>query len=556
MVSMTVEVNGTDAKKPLYHNGDEVYVFYRMDKRCERHRKYLAVLDPRHGGYRPRAGMAEGWVPARVTLDHDLEKRAGEVCVEYRWSHFYDKQGRACSSSTGWTEWYPLRHVCKAPETPGLTTSLVLRDVQPDLAIIAFRWGGRDQVSHCSQWGETGTSSSDTFFAAFLDQSVHPTLGTNYEVWIVYIEDHSDMVKIADTAHLIFGASHPLRRAKKYCSMFFLYPTAFEESCVPTEQTGGDNGAGLVDQKSLFRMMKSVERAGIPTQFPHCSGLYQQLASKSWTSALSLVPHLRVPPTVSLPRHLIEESCARAAGLAFDSLLEVKRQQAMLRGEGKADDTITIEKGVTKLGYSWEALDVKFWEGLGGLSTSLYDLSQTIEISDELTAQPHDCDSLLVQEYIPHDFELRIYTVEGKVEANIYTKFCSIKPNREFGDFQQLSSKEQAATEWMKGDSAALEDGERQCLELTNHWLAWLRTQACEVPPAIRFDYFVGRTTGQAGKATVWTLEICELGFSMLAHRQLPQKVFDAMLRSCLGERRGPSTTDDKEPEQKRLRAA
>ena len=41
--------------------------------------------------------------------------------------------------------------------------------------------------------------------------------------------------------------------------------------------------AFLVDQKSFFRMMKSVERAGVPTKFPHCSGLYEQLVSKSWT---------------------------------------------------------------------------------------------------------------------------------------------------------------------------------------------------------------------------------------------------------------------------------
>ena len=34
------------------------------------------------------------------------------------------------------------------------------------------------------------------------------------EVWTVYIEDKSDMEKIADMAHLLF-TSHPMRRAKK-----------------------------------------------------------------------------------------------------------------------------------------------------------------------------------------------------------------------------------------------------------------------------------------------------------------------------------------------------
>lgn len=540
--------------QPLYRNGDEVFVFYRMDKRCERHRKYLAVLDPRHGSYRPRTGMAEGWVPARVTLDQDQAKRPDEVCIEYRWPHFYSKQGQATSGTSGWTEWFPSRYVCKAPENRLSRLQLVMPGSEPDLAIVAFRWGGRDEISFCSQWGETGTSSSDTFFESFIDRTVHRTLGTRYEVWYVYIEDHSDMAKIAESANLIFGPTHPARRAKKYCSMFFLYPTAFEESCVPTEQTGGDKGAGLVDQKSFFNMMKAVERAGLPAKFPHCSGLYEQLASKSWTYVLGVSPHLRIPPTVAVPRSIIEaeDGCKRAATLGMASLRDAKRQQAILRGEVVTENDITIEKCVLKLGYSWEALDVKFSEGQEGLERSIYELSQTIEISDELTGQPHDCNSLILQEYIPHDFELRVYAVEGKVEATIFTKFCSIKPNREFGDFKQLSNKEQAAKQWMSGDSAACEDGERQCLELTNHWLAWLRTQTLEVPPAIRFDYFVGRNASLPGKAMVWTLEICELGFSMLAHRELPQKVFDAILRSCMDQQSRPN--DAEEPEKKRIR--
>ena len=35
------------------------------------------------------------------------------------------------------------------------------------------------------------------------------------QVWTVYIEDKSDMDKVADTAHLLFSGQHPLRRARK-----------------------------------------------------------------------------------------------------------------------------------------------------------------------------------------------------------------------------------------------------------------------------------------------------------------------------------------------------
>merc|ERR1712039_405650 len=97
------------------------------------------------------------------------------------------------------------------------------------------------------------------------------------------------------------------------------------------------------------------------------------------------------------------------------------------------------------------------------------------------------------------------------VEAIVYTKFCRIKPNREFGDFKQLSIRDQAAKQWMGGDLAALESGEQQCKELVKHWLAWVKVQCCELPPAIRFDFFVARGA-TPGSAVVWTLEICSSG--------------------------------------------
>lgn len=39
---------------------------------------------------------------------------------------------------------------------------------------------------------------------------------------------------------------------------------------------------------------------------------------------------------------------------------------------------------------------------------------QAIEISDELTGQPHDLENLIVQEFVDHDLELRLYVVDGE----------------------------------------------------------------------------------------------------------------------------------------------
>jgi len=496
-------------------------------------------------------------VPAKVVEAAKAADGAEEVRVEYTWPSFYTMRGHMADPKSGYNEWYPVSDVRPAnPAAPSSTRLFMPVDFQPELSIITFRWGGANTISTPEQWGETGSSVSDVFINSFIEMAVHPNLGTSYEVWTVYIEDHSDLNKVADTAHLIFGPQHPARRARNCCAMYFLYPTAFEENCIPTMETGEDSGAALLPQKCLYRTIQSMERAGIPTKFPHASGFYEVLTSKRWTYTMSLTPHLRVPPTVSVPRMLTETSCVDAAKHALSSLEFVKEQQAKLRGEEPSKAPIT--RGVVKLGFSWEALDVKLWEGEAGLVNALEQLTQVIEISQEFTGQPHDLEAIICQEYCQHDLELRQYVVNGKIEGNIYTKFCKIKPNLEFGDFHELFNQKEAADSWMGGDFAALQDGERQCSEITDHWLAWVRAQTCEVPPAIRFDYFVGRN-GQ-GKATVWTLEICELGFSMLGEKHLPAKVFAAMLQSCL--RSSPSSLaagnipqakteagDEKEPE-------
>eukprot|EP00438_Fugacium_kawagutii_P015416 Skav221548 [mRNA] locus=scaffold1376:26409:42408:- [translate_table: standard] len=498
-----------EAAMENFKAGEDVFVFYRMTKRCRPDRKYLAVLDPRHGAYRPRCGISDGWVPARVVADQNEKDHYGDVKVEYTWPFFFTQRGHMADGCSGWTEWFPAHYV-RRDENPKHQR---LGATRPKL------------VPGLSDGRRIGSSVSDIFIDSYCDH-FQQHISTDYEaahgcptcvreellkckkmqhVWTVYIEDKSDMDKLADTAHLLFSCHHPLRRADKVCAMYHLYPTGFEEHCVPTSETGGDGGAALVDQKAFFRMMQAVERAGIPSRFPHDSGLYELLASKRWTYYMALETW-----------HILARTLGRskkAAFSAYKALTAVRRKQQALRGEPSPSHLAAIE------------------------------------ISDELTGQPHDLENLIVQEFVDHDLELRLYVVDGEarwghggdgIETTIYTKFCKIKPNNEFGDFKAWEAFTDAeAAQWIGGDLAALQDGERQCRrvghgEITAHWMEWVNAQTCQTPPGIRFDYFVGRTS-EPGKAVVRTLEICELGFSMLGKKAgLPKKVFSAMLRACL----------------------
>lgn len=541
-----------------YKKGELVYVFYRMSQHYQSERNYLAVLDARHGAYRPRMGMSDGWVPAKVVADSDGSE---VIAVEFAWPHFYTKQGHLADPGKDCQAVFKSVHVRTCAESSSSTANHTkdrrpMNPVaeSPELSIITFRWGGRNEVSSAAQWGATGATVSDLFINSLIDNGIMARVGeTNFEVWTVYIENACDLVKVADSAHLIFGPNHPARRAKRTCAMYFLYPSGFEEGCIPNQETGDDNGAALVSQTRLLSCMKAVERAGIPTRFPHASGFYELLASKRWTSLMCLTPHLRVPPTVALPRMLIEQDVDEFAERALDALRDVRARQAHLAGEEVPPEP---GKGVVKLGFSWEALDVKMWNGgVDAFKEAVHQLTKYIEISEELTGQPHDLETIIVQDYIQHDLELRLYVVDGLVEGRVCTKFNKIKENNEFGGFQEEFDLQKAAQEWMGGDFLALKDGEKQCEEIARQWLCWVRTQVIDVPPAIRFDFFVSRKEGKVGEAAVWTLEICELGFSMLGLTDLPDKVFLAIARSCLCEKLPDFSIEQirKEPERKAL---
>lgn len=235
-----------------------------------------------------------------------------------------------------------------------------------------------------------------------------------------------------------------------------------------------------------------------------------------------------------------------------------------------------IEAGCAKLGYSWEALDVKMWQQKKSykLQSALFELSKHLEITKNLVGQAHFINHVLVQEFIPHVLEMRMYFIENALRFTMFSRFDKIKENHEFGGFWHMLPAA-ALKDYLNNDSAAMgaiiEEGKR----ISELLLDFCRTQSCEeVIPAIRFDFFVQyqphsgypeisltagsskvgdkqdrlsmqvddsscpagfiRANGAKGDICLYTLEMCELGFSILHNKKIPHEVMPAVVRSCL----------------------
>eukprot|EP00451_Oxyrrhis_marina_P029141 CAMPEP_0204374006 /NCGR_PEP_ID=MMETSP0469-20131031/48402_1 /ASSEMBLY_ACC=CAM_ASM_000384 /TAXON_ID=2969 /ORGANISM="Oxyrrhis marina" /LENGTH=552 /DNA_ID=CAMNT_0051364541 /DNA_START=1 /DNA_END=1659 /DNA_ORIENTATION=- len=511
--------------------GDDVVIFFRLS---EANPKYqcMAVMSKQQGIYRPRIGLSDGWMPARVVRPFDPAKFEVKdpttwVQVRYLWRIFFDKRGHMldCGDDEEAIEDQFTPDRIKKPAVGVVSPRCCwVPQFPPMLGLIVFRWGARNQCQWSQQWGSTGSSVSDQYIDCLIRQGVFTELGMNFEVWTVWIEESKDLETITAACQHIFSPSHPVRRCKHVGALYHLYPTGFDERCEPNLETGGDEGAAHVHAESLFALMQAMERNSIPTVFPHPSTLYRLLASKSWTHHLAGVPMYKLPSTVALNTATLRTDLSRAATRVLETLQRVKEQQA-----GSKQPPIT--KGVVKLGYSWEALDVKFFDGHEGLMQTLDEIGNAVYIDDYLCGQAHSNDALLVQEYIPNDLELRLYVVENKVEELMYTKFEKINSDNDFKEFREIP-KQECIDEWLEGDAEALANAQNQCMEAIDHYMAYLEGQTCEQVPAVRFDFFIKRTG--PGTAMIRIGEICEVGFSMFGASDLPGKVFGALVRSML----------------------
>merc|ERR1712232_274904 len=95
----------------------------------------------------------------------------------------------------------------------------------------------------------------------------------------------------------------------------------------------------------------------------------------------------------------------KAAANAIRALANLSHTRASWSGQmtQQSKPASPISKGVAKLGYSWEAMDVQVWSNPSELETSLGNLAH----------QPGSLvDLVLVQEWVDFDVEMRHFIVE------------------------------------------------------------------------------------------------------------------------------------------------
>jgi hypothetical protein len=292
----------------------------------------------------------------------------------------------------------------------------------------------------------------------------------------------------------------------------------------------GHEFPAYVDREKLFRLMVEMEASGIPTRFPHQSHLYKIFASKEWTAQMCLHPLLKVPLTTQVARQAVATDPGKAASQSMKALHNLAQARTMWGQElnQPSQKAVPVQKGVAKLGWSWEAMDVQSWRNKQELERALASLA---EQPDSLV------DVVYVQEWVDFDVEIRHFVVEPDIcqpetlipKKRIYTVFKS----RDQGSFRNFDryDRQGCLTETFHNDDAALADAERQADELIVRWLEWMQAQSHELPVVMRFD-ILAKHVGQ-GRAEVRTGELTELGGCFLGWPEGPKVVFGAMLRSC-----------------------
>eukprot|EP00392_Amoebophrya_sp_AT5.2_P000143 g143.t1 len=458
-----------------------VEVFFRFHKDKQ---GYFPVESMVQGILHPCVAKTDGWIPAVVEASFTPEQAFPELGAK-------PPKSGSQQGGKGGREMVKIRYL--AP----------------------FWYNRQGQVYNDGQKRResVGSNPSDNFINTLFGDFPYQNFGTDYEIWSAFIQ----------STHELRDIHAPLIRQQMQGEMlagcYFLWPIGFQD---------GHEFCGYVNSSDLFQCMRLMEAQGIVSRFPHHSHFYQLLASKVWTASWGLIPGLNTPLTTKLSRSLIIGQGYRAAAqVAIQALQDLnKARSIMFPAELDYQKKEHVLKGVAKLGYSWESMDVNHWTDVDSLATGI----------EELVQQPGNLSEFVhVQEWVDIDVEMRHFVVlpndhgKIKVEKIVYTCYEN-KADNHFSSFNRFD-RATCLEKKFHNDEKALAEAERLAHGLITRLYYALRGECAEMPPALRFDVLAHRSG--PGSARVMIGEITELGACFLGWPEGPQVVFRGLLQSA-----------------------
>mmetsp|Transcript_7700 Transcript_7700/g.16927 ORF Transcript_7700/g.16927 Transcript_7700/m.16927 type:complete len:529 (-) Transcript_7700:11-1597(-) len=526
--------------------GEAVEFFHQIDVTDPK-----AIFIRRSAKVKPPLLQSHGWLPGRlqdasISLETFL---AGQPSDSSRLavvpSPELDCTDRFAHKATLGVQSLPATHVRRPQESA------------PRLSVVFMRWGGQVRVGESSEpeqletdggWGGFGCPPSDWYIAGVVDLGIlrHAGLGgvaadqtlgpRDVEVLSVFLGSANNMRDLAASSPQLVESL----RGKRTCSWWMLWPADWEADWAT------EGYAGFVQRTHLFETMQACEAAGLRPAFPHPSVLYELITSKKWMANLCQEPRSRLPAAVLVNRNDLRQKGLKAAAKKALADLNAARTNTAFASTGGTSiangwqeaapgaqpQSQEVKKGVVKLGWSWEAKHVWFWHSSSQLEACL---SQCLYLDGWLG------DTVIVQEWVDFDFELRLFFLPpkdwtpatGKLQPRNF-EYTTWGPGvRSPGAFKKLTH-EGCLKEWEQ-DAAALESAHAQAIEASQFLIGYLlEKDTCHNKPVamIRMDFMLKRRG--PGLAQVVFGEYCETGACCLQWAEGPPLIWRAVLDYAL----------------------
>jgi len=487
-------VKSVGAEQLDYVSGQNVTAFFRSNDHPEGYR-FVKVKELTNNF--PVVGLSSGWLEGVVTDDFDKECFKEEVRGTYVhvWFNgtFRDPHKGHCQGLDAYVHPSLIRK--SSGDAPA-----------PLLSVLCVRWWDYWSNSRISDYDVTNDGMLSDLFDG--PCGMHETIPGEYEVYTVFVRRSLDLARISGSS------MRNMLRAPNMTSWMFLWPT---------KRTDADSKAGCVCEYEFFAMCQQLERAGIPTGWPHIAHVYKILCGKFWVPQMCLHPDYKVPATTRVHYAEFAEDSEGTAARAIDCLLELRQSVPGRRFENpdlKAEEL----RGVVKLGFSWMGDDVLPFSGVQSL----------IKVLKQLFEQPGSNQiTCLVQEMVPdvvceqrllcfHD-AFRGEFVKERIWCRMKAKGQVARQHRQFCDVPEFAltsavfvSEDVALEEFFGGSKATMRKAEEDADALSEHWLCWFSTECPEPPQVTRMDFLVSRCQA-TGKTSVWTCELGECGASLCA---------------------------------------